>query len=61
MSSRNSSAALAPGAKRTWEAPRLTRHGNVADVLQFPGEGKISMVADDMGDAPRKPKGQEMD
>jgi hypothetical protein len=43
-----------------WEKPELRRIGDVGEVLQFPGEGKLSMVADDMGDAPRKPRGQEM-
>ena len=43
----------------TWETPVLRRVGNVADIVQFPGGGKLSAVADDSGDAPRKPKGQE--
>ncbi len=46
--------------KPHWEKPELRRVGDVSDVLQFPGEGKLSMAADDMGDAPRKPSGQEM-
>ena len=43
-----------------WERPELRRVGNVSEVLQFPGQGKLSLAADDMGDAPRKPSGQEM-
>jgi hypothetical protein len=46
--------------KPHWEKPELRRVGDVSDVLQFPGEGKLSLAADDMGDAPRKPSGQEM-
>ena len=49
-----------PSPKARWEKPELRRVGDVGQVLQFPGEGKLSMVADDMGDAPRKPSGQEM-
>lgn len=44
---------------RAWEKPRVRQVGSVGDVFQMPGEGKLSMVSDDMGDAPRKPKGQE--
>ena len=43
----------------TWEKPSVERVGDVGEVFQMPGEGKLSTVADDMGDAPRKPKGQE--
>jgi hypothetical protein len=50
--------AAQPAASR-WETPVLRRVGNVADIVQFPGGGKLSAVADDSGDAPRKPKGQE--
>ena len=44
---------------KAWETPVLRRVGDVADIVQFPGGGKLSAVADDSGDAPRKPKGQE--
>ena len=43
----------------TWETPVLRRVGNVSDLVQMGGGGKLSMLADDTGDAPRKPKGQE--
>lgn len=43
----------------SWETPALRRVGNVADIVQMGGGGKLSMLADDTGDAPRKPKGQE--
>lgn len=46
-------------AAASWEKPALRRVGSVGDVFQMPGEGKLSMVADDSGDVPRKPKGQE--
>jgi hypothetical protein len=45
--------------RQPWEKPTFRNLGNVGQVLQFPGEGKLSQVADDMGDAPRKPKGTE--
>ena len=45
--------------RRIWQTPELRDVGDVSQVLQFPGEGKLSLVADDSGDAPRKPKGQE--
>ena len=45
--------------RQRWEPPVLRNVGDVGQVLQFPGEGKLSLVADDSGDAPRKPKGQE--
>jgi hypothetical protein len=38
---------------------RLELVGHVGDVLKMPGGGKLSIMADDTGDAPRKPKGQE--
>lgn len=44
---------------KAWDTPVLRRVGDVADIVQFPGGGKLSAVADDSGDAPRKPKGQE--
>jgi hypothetical protein len=45
--------------RQPWEKPTLRNLGDIGQVLQFPGEGKLSLAADDMGDAPRKPKGQE--
>lgn len=42
-----------------WEAPMLRRVGNVGDVLQFPGNGKVSNATEDMGDTPYKPSGLE--
>lgn len=48
-----------PARRETWHSPALRDLGQVGDVLQFPGEGKLSMVADDMGDVQRKPKGLE--
>ena len=41
-----------------WEKPTLRRVGDVADIVQG-GGGKLSLLADDTGDSPRKPKGQE--
>jgi hypothetical protein len=49
-----------PESRLPWEAPMLRRVGNVGDVLQFPGAGKVSNATDDMGDTPYKPSGQEM-
>jgi hypothetical protein len=43
----------------TWEKPSLRRVGDVGEIFQFPGGGKLSLIADDTGDSPRKPKGQE--
>ena len=45
--------------KETWEPMKLNSVGHVGDVLQMPGGGKLSLVADDSGDEQRKPKGQE--
>lgn len=45
--------------RKPWETPVLRRVGDVADIVQFPGGGKLSTVADDPGDPPRKSKGQE--
>jgi hypothetical protein len=45
------------GAKKSWEDPALRKVGSVGAVLQG-GGGKLSIVADDSGDSPRKPKGQ---
>jgi hypothetical protein len=41
-----------------WVPPTIQKVGTVGDVFQG-GGGKLSAVADDTGDAPRKPKGQE--
>jgi hypothetical protein len=41
-----------------WQPPTLHKVGSVGDVFQG-GGGKLSATADDTGDAPRKPKGQE--
>jgi len=45
--------------KSNWESMRLEFVGHVGDVLKMPGGGKLSVMSDDTGDAPRKPKGQE--
>ena len=45
-------------AKKTWETPRLREVGTIGQVLRG-GGGKLSIQADDTGDSPRKPKGQE--
>jgi hypothetical protein len=45
--------------KRTWERMTLGLVGHVGEVLQMPGGGKLSLMADDTGDEQRKPKGQE--
>jgi len=43
---------------RTWEKPRLSYVGHVADILQNAGsQGKLSPSTADPGD-PRKPPGQ---
>jgi hypothetical protein len=44
-------------ANQEWEPMKLTEVGTVAEVVQG-GGGKLSIVAADMGDPPRKPKGQ---
>lgn len=41
-----------------WVPPTIQKVGTVGDVFQG-GGGKLSAVADDTGDSPRKPKGQE--
>ena len=43
--------------KQAWEPIRLTKVGDIADVVKG-GGGKISAVGSDPGDTPRKPKGQ---
>lgn len=59
MSSQKTDRNEGPRPADAWETPVLRRVGDVADIVQFPGGGKLSAVADDSGDAPRKPKGQE--
>ena len=59
MAERNSIGSNGRRAAVKWEKPLVRQVGSVGDVFQMPGEGKLSMVSDDMGDAPRKPKGQE--
>jgi hypothetical protein len=49
---------LASEEKRAWESMRLEAVGHVGDVLKG-GGGKLTIMADDTGDEPRKPKGQE--
>lgn len=41
-----------------WQKPSLQRVGDVGEVFKMPGGGKLSINADDSGDAQRKPKGQ---
>jgi len=43
--------------RRQWVTPTVTMVGKVREVLQA-GGGKLSLTADDSGDAPFKPKGQ---
>ena len=43
-------------ARQAWEAPTVKTVGTVGQVLQG-GGGKLSIEADDTGDAPRKPRG----
>jgi hypothetical protein len=47
----------APSRKKTWQRPQLKYVGSVSEIFEFPGGGKLSMIAEDMGDAQRKPKG----
>ena len=42
-----------------WEPMEVKYLGKVNDIILFPGLGKLSIPADDMGDAPLKPKGLE--
>lgn len=44
--------------RRRWESASLRSVGTLADILRA-GGGKCSIQADDSGDAPLKPKGQE--
>jgi len=48
-----------PRERAEWQRPTIQKVGDVGDVFKMPGAAKLSMVADDTGDAPRKPKGQE--
>jgi hypothetical protein len=43
--------------KKAWQRPQLKYVGSVSEIFEFPGGGKLSMIAEDMGDAQRKPKG----
>ncbi len=44
--------------KAGWEKPQLERLGDIDEVVQFPGTGKVSPATYDGGDPPKKPKGQ---
>jgi hypothetical protein len=48
-----------PAPKTGWQRPSVKFIGNVSEIFQFPGGGKLSLMAEDMGDEQRKPKGQE--
>ena len=49
-----------PGdARAHWSKPSLQKVGDIGNVFQMPGGGKLSLVADDSGDEQRKPKGLE--
>ena len=41
-----------------WQTPSLQRVGDLGEVFQMPGGGKLSTDSDDTGDLPKKPKGQ---
>ena len=43
-------------ARKDYEPMKVTEVGHVGEVLQG-GGGKLSIQANDTGDAPRKPKG----
>ena len=43
--------------KKTWQRPQLKHVGSVSEIFEFPGGGKLSMIAEDMGDVQKKPKG----
>jgi hypothetical protein len=49
----------APETRAPWQPPTLHRVGSAGEVFQMSGGAKLSTVADDTGDAPRKPKGME--
>lgn len=42
-----------------WEPMELKFVGKLNELVLFPGIGKLSLPFDDMGDSPKKPKGQE--
>jgi len=42
--------------RRPWEPPAVKTVGTIGQLLQA-GGGKLSLAADDSGDAPFKPKG----
>ena len=42
-----------------WQTMEIKYLGKVNDLILLPGLGKVSLPADDMGDAPLKPKGLE--
>jgi hypothetical protein len=58
MSNEEHKDALSTAKKTGWQRPALKYVGHVGDIFQG-GGGKLSLVADDTGDSPRKPKGQE--
>jgi len=43
--------------KKAWQPMKLTYTGEAKDVVQFPGNGKLSTAPSDPGD-PKKPSGQ---
>lgn len=43
--------------KKAWQRPQLKYVGSVSEIFEFPGGGKLSMIAEDMGDEQKKPKG----
>lgn len=43
--------------KKVWQPMKLTYTGEAKDVVQFPGNGKLSTAPSDPGD-PKKPSGQ---
>jgi hypothetical protein len=45
--------------RETWVPMKLTYLGDVHALLKMPGGGKLSLAANDPGDMPKKPKGQE--
>jgi hypothetical protein len=47
---------LVAAARRQWVSPAVKSVGTIAEVLKH-GGGKLSMVADDSGDPPRKTMG----
>ena len=48
---------LVAAARRQWVSPVVKLLGTIAEVLKA-GGGKLSVAVLDMGDPPRKPKGQ---